>query len=81
MAYRAAARLAADAGDVALARRYLALARGAGEQRSSDHEAAVTALLEAQLRLDDSWPAALDFARTEFARMGMTGFLERAPAL
>jgi len=81
MAYRAAARLAANAGDAAQARRYLALARGAGELRNSDHEAAVTALLEAELRLDDSWPAALDFARAEFERMGMTGFLERAQAL
>ncbi|MFG6486703.1 ATP-binding protein [Roseateles sp. BYS78W] len=81
MAYRAAARLATGTGDVPLARRYLALARGAGEQRNSDHEAAVTALLEAELKLDGSWTDALDFARAEFTRMGMTGFLERAQAL
>jgi class 3 adenylate cyclase len=78
MAYRAAARLAANAGDAAQARRYLALARGAGEQRQSDHEAAVTALLEAELRLDNGWQAALSRARSEFERMGMAGFLERA---
>ena len=78
MAYRAAARLAARMGDNGRAQRYLALARGAGEQRNSAHEAAVTALLEAELKLDDRWPAALDFARTEFTRMGMVGFLERA---
>ncbi|MEO6276752.1 hypothetical protein, partial [Roseateles sp.] len=78
MAYRAAARLAANAGDAGQARRYLALARGAGEQRNSDHEAAVTALLEAELRLDDGWQQALERARGEFERMGMTGFLERA---
>ncbi|RZL40517.1 MAG: hypothetical protein EOP35_00575 [Rubrivivax sp.] len=81
MAYRAAARLAGQVGDVAQARRYLALARGAGEQRQSDHEAAVTALLEAQLKLDDGWQAALEVARAEFTRMGMTGFLARADAL
>jgi hypothetical protein len=81
MAYRAAARLAAMAGDTARARHYLALARGAGELRNSDHEAAVTALVEAELKLDPGWPAILDFARNEFARMGMTGFSERAQAL
>jgi len=78
MAYRAAARLAAGVGDTDRARRYLGLARGAGEQRNSAHEAAVTALLEAELRLDDGWQAALDQARREFERLGMTGFLERA---
>ena len=77
MAYRAAARLAAGVGDDARARRYLGLARDAGAQRNSAHEAAVTALLEAELRLDARWPAALDFARAEFERMGMTGFLQR----
>jgi class 3 adenylate cyclase/tetratricopeptide (TPR) repeat protein len=81
MAYRAAARLAARMGDAARAQRYLALARGAGEQRNSDHEAAVTALLEAELELDDGWRAALERARGEFERMGMTGFLERARQL
>ncbi|WP_457419955.1 ATP-binding protein [Roseateles sp. P5_E7] len=81
MAYRAAARLAANAGDAAQARRYLALARGAGEQRQSDHEAAVTALLEAELKLDDGWQAALERARGEFERMGMRGFSERAQRL
>lgn len=81
MAYRAAARLAAQAGNAAQARRYLALARRAGEQRNSDHEAAVTALLEAELRLDAGWPAALAQARSEFERMGMTGFSERAARL
>ncbi|HEY9109394.1 MAG TPA: AAA family ATPase [Roseateles sp.] len=81
MAYRAAARLAGQAGDAARARHYLALARGAGEQRNSDHEAAVTALLEAELKLDDGWRAALDRARSEFERMGMTGFGERAARL
>lgn len=78
MAYRAAARLAARMGDTLRARRYLALARSAGERRNSAHEAAVTALLEAELRLDDRWPAALDRARAEFERMAMPGFLERA---
>jgi class 3 adenylate cyclase len=78
MAYRAAARLSAGAGDAARARRYLALARRAGEQRRSDHEAAVTALLEAELRLDPSWPRALDWAQREFERMGMTGFAAQA---
>lgn len=77
MAYRAAARLACQQGDVARAGRYLALARRAGAQRNSAHEAAVTALLEAELRLDDRWPAALDLARAEFERMGMAGFLAR----
>jgi class 3 adenylate cyclase/tetratricopeptide (TPR) repeat protein len=81
MAYRAAARLAARLGDDARARRYLSLARGAGEQRQSAHEAAVNALLEAELRLDARWPAALDFARSEFERMGMTGFLDRTRGL
>jgi len=81
MAYRAAARLAGQAGDAVRARHYLALARGAGEQRNSDHEAAVTALLEAELKLDDGWRAALERARSEFERMGMTGFLERAARL
>lgn len=81
MAYRAAARLAAQAGDTMQARRYLALARGAGEQRNSDHESAVTALLEAELRLDSGWPAALALALAEFERMGMTGFLQRAQRL
>lgn len=81
MAYRAAARLAATVGDAAQARHYLSLARGAGELRNSDHEAAVTALVEAELRLDAGWPAVLDFARAEFTRMGMTGFLDRAEAL
>ncbi|MDR7299653.1 class 3 adenylate cyclase [Pelomonas aquatica] len=81
MAYRAAARLAARMGDVPRAKRYLGLARGAGEQRNSDHEAAVTALLEAELKLDDSWQAALERARSAFERMGMTGFLERARRL
>lgn len=81
MAYRAAARLAAQAGDAAQARHYLALARGAGEQRNSDHEAAVTALVEAELRLDDGWRAALDRAQAEFERMGMAGFLARAQHL
>ncbi|MFG6412334.1 AAA family ATPase [Roseateles sp. DC23W] len=78
MAYRAAARLAARMGDAARARRYLSLARGAGEQRNSDHEAAVTALLEAELKLDAGWPAALDIAQAAFERMDMQGFLERA---
>lgn len=78
MAYRAAARLAARMGDTERAKRYLGLARGAGEQRNSLHEAAVTALLEAELRLDDSWQAARDRAGREFERLGMTGFLERA---
>ncbi|HEY8878688.1 MAG TPA: AAA family ATPase [Roseateles sp.] len=78
MAYRAAARLAARLGDTARAKRYLGLARGAGEQRNSLHEAAVTALLEAELRLDDHWQAARDRAGREFERLGMTGFLERA---
>ncbi|HEY0956948.1 MAG TPA: AAA family ATPase, partial [Roseateles sp.] len=78
MAYRAAARLAAGVGDNARARRYLALARGAGQQRNSAHEAAVTALLEAELRLDGNWPAARDRAVREFEALGMTGFLERA---
>ncbi|HEY0955083.1 MAG TPA: hypothetical protein VGE36_10025, partial [Roseateles sp.] len=81
MAYRAAARLAARMGDAPRAQRYLALARGAGEQRNSDHEAAVTALLEAELELDDGWRSALERARNEFERMGMTGFLERARRL
>jgi ATP/maltotriose-dependent transcriptional regulator MalT len=81
MAYRAAARLAAQAGDATQARRYLALARRAGEQRSSGHEAAVTALLEAELRLDDGWQAALERACNEFARMDMPGFSERARRL
>ncbi|MGM9481959.1 ATP-binding protein [Roseateles sp. NT4] len=78
MAYRAAARLAARLGDTERAKRYLGLARGAGEQRNSLHEAAVTALLEAELRLDDHWQAARDRAGREFERLGMTGFLERA---
>jgi len=65
-------------GDTARAKRYLGLARGAGEQRNSLHEAAVTALLEAELRLDDHWHAARDRAGREFERLGMTGFLERA---
>lgn len=78
MAYRAAARLAARVGDVPRAKRYLALARGAGEQRNSDHEAAVTALVEAELRLDDGWRAARERALAEFERMAMTGFLARA---
>jgi class 3 adenylate cyclase len=78
MAYRAAARLAARMGDAPRARRYLALARGAGEQRNSDHEAAVTALLEAELRLDEGWQQALDLARAEFERLAMPGFLARA---
>jgi class 3 adenylate cyclase/tetratricopeptide (TPR) repeat protein len=81
MAYRAAARLAARLGDAPRARRYLALARGAGEQRNSDHEAAVTALLEAELKLDDGWRASLDQARAGFERLGMPGFLERAALL
>jgi class 3 adenylate cyclase/tetratricopeptide (TPR) repeat protein len=81
MAYRAAARLAARMGDVPRAKRYLALARGAGEQRNSDHEAAVTALLEAELRLDAGWRTALERAGAEFERMGMTGFQERAARL
>ncbi len=81
MAYRAAARLAAQAGDTVQARRYLSLARGAGEQRNSDHETAVTALLEAELQLDSAWPAALALALAEFERMGMTGFLQRAQRL
>jgi len=80
MAYRAAARLAARMGDAARARRYLALARRAGERRHSAHEAAVTALLEAELRLDEGWQAALAQARSAFERMGMTGFLDRMPA-
>lgn len=78
MAYRAAARLAARLGDSGRAKRYLGLARGAGEQRNSLHEAAVTSLLEAELRLDDHWQAARDRAGREFERLGMTGFLERA---
>jgi len=78
MAYRAAARLAAGVGDATRARRYLGLARGAGAQRNSAHEAAVTALLEAELRLDEGWQAARDRAQREFERLGMTGFLERA---
>jgi hypothetical protein len=41
----------------------------------------VTALLEAELRLDDGWPAARDRAAEAFERMGMTGFLERARRL
>jgi len=81
MAYRAAARLAANVGDGPQARRYLALARGAGEQRQSDHEAAVTALLEAELKLDAAWQAALERAQSEFERMGMRGFSERAQRL
>ena len=81
MAYRAAARLAARLGDVPRAQRYLALARGAGEQRNSDHEAAITALVEAELKLDDGWQAALERARVEFERMGMVGFTARAQAL
>ncbi len=81
MAYRAASRLAARLGDTDRARRYLALARRAGERRASAHEAAVTALLEAELRLDDRWPAALERARSEFERMGMAGFLDRAASL
>lgn len=78
MAYRAAARLAARMGDTARAQRYLALARSAGERRNSAHEAAVTALLEAELKLDDGWRAARDRANAEFERMGMSGFVERA---
>ncbi|KQW46653.1 MULTISPECIES: AAA family ATPase [unclassified Roseateles] len=78
MAYRAAARLAARVGDNPRAKRYLDLARGAGEQRNSAHEAAVTALLQAELRLDGAWQAARDRAGREFERLGMTGFLERA---
>ncbi|NCT84518.1 MAG: AAA family ATPase [Comamonadaceae bacterium] len=81
MAYRAAARLAAGVGDAARARRYLDLARGAGAQRNSAHEAAVTELLEAELRLDEGWQAARDHAQREFERLGMTGFLERARRL
>jgi hypothetical protein len=34
--------------------------------------------LEAELRLDNGWQAALYRARSEFERMGMTGFLARA---
>lgn len=81
MAYRAAARLAARLDDGPRARHYLALARGAGEQRNSAHEAAVTALLEAELKLDDGWRAALERATAEFERMGMAGFLARARRL
>ncbi|MFG6467267.1 AAA family ATPase [Roseateles sp. BYS87W] len=81
MAYRAAARLAAKVGDVNRAKRYLSLARGAGAQRNSAHEAAVTALLEAELQLDDRWRAARDLALAEFTRLGMTGFLDRARQL
>lgn len=81
MAYRAAARLAARMADVPRARRYLSLARGAGEQRNSAHEAAVTALLEAELRLDKGWQNALDRARSSFERLQMPGFLERAQRL
>ena len=58
--------------------RALALARSAGERRNSAHEAAVTALLEAELKLDDGWRAARDRANAEFERMGMSGFVERA---
>lgn len=81
MAYRAAARLAARMNDTARAQRYVRLARGAGEQRNSAHEAAVTALLEAELRLDGGWQAARDRAHREFERLGMAGFLERARQL
>ena len=81
MAYRAAARLAERVGAAARARRYRALARGAGEQRNSDHEAAVTALMEAELRLDEGWRAALDRAQAGFQRMGMAGFMARAQQL
>lgn len=81
MAYRAAARLTARLSDVPRAQRYLALARRAGAQRNSAHEAAVTALLEAELRLDERWPSALEQALGEFERMGMTGFLARARRL
>lgn len=80
MAYRAAARLAARIGDSQRARRYLELARRAGERRQSAHEAAVTALVEAELKLDEGWPAALEQARAAFERMGMVGFLQRAAA-
>ena len=81
MAYRAAARLAAQQGHSAQARHYLVRARSAGERRGSAHEAAVTHLLEAELRLDDRWPAALEQACTAFERMGMTGFLTHAQQL
>ncbi|MCE4555500.1 ATP-binding protein [Roseateles cellulosilyticus] len=77
MAYRAAARLAACAGDATQARRYVALARRVADRRDSAHEAAVTTLLAAELKLDAGWPDALDRARAELTRLGMAGFLQR----
>ncbi|PZP30660.1 MAG: hypothetical protein DI603_14125 [Roseateles depolymerans] len=79
MAYRAAARLAAQTGDNARARAYLERAYQIVEHRQSAHEMAVNALLAAQLRLDAHWPAALDQARSAFERLGMTGFLALCP--
>ncbi len=79
MAYRAAARLAAQAGDGARARACLAQAGRIAERRQSAHEAAVNALLQAELRLDAHWPAALEQARQAFERLAMPGFLALCP--
>ncbi len=81
MAYRAAARLAARVQDRRRALRYLDLARQAGVRRGSAHEAAQTALLAAELRLDAHWPAELERARREFERLDMPGFAARAARL
>jgi class 3 adenylate cyclase/tetratricopeptide (TPR) repeat protein len=71
LAYRAAARLAARHGDEARARRYLGAAARAGEQRGSAHEAALTALLAAELGLGGT----LATAQAELTRLGMQGFV------
>jgi hypothetical protein len=40
----------------------------------------VNALLQAELRLDAHWPAALEQARQAFERLDMPGFLALCPA-
>ncbi|MCV2359905.1 AAA family ATPase [Paucibacter sp. TC2R-5] len=83
MAYRAAARLAADAGQAARASHYLAAAQRVAALRGSAHEAAVNQLCAAELALALGEPAQhqLSEAAASFEALNMAWHLQKTRRL
>ena len=83
MAYRAAARLAAQQGQAAAVERYLEQARHVAERRGAAHETAVTQLCAAEIAIGQGRGAGemLDAAETAFEMLGMAWHLAAARQL
>jgi class 3 adenylate cyclase len=83
MAYRAAARLAAEGQDAARAQRYLAAAQAAAAERQSTHEAAANQLCAAELALQLGQPAQALLRKAEqaFEALDMRWHLQRCRSL